>query len=121
MVHQILRALVQPLPQIGTLRACAAQPHAWDDMRLLQAPTWKQFAEAMQGESSTHIGEVDCTKETGLAKRFSIQGYPTILHISHVEGREVVRQYAGPRTVDGWVMARAAAPPALAHGSAQVQ
>jgi thioredoxin-like negative regulator of GroEL len=40
------------------------------------APIYEKLATELKGK--VVVGKVDCTVETGLAKRFGIKGYPTI-------------------------------------------
>ena len=43
------------------------------------APEYSRAAEKLKkNEPPVLLGKVDCTKESGLANRFNIQGYPTL-------------------------------------------
>ncbi|KAK8800198.1 hypothetical protein WA171_004833, partial [Blastocystis sp. BT1] len=43
-------------------------------------PTWEQAAEELKGQ--VHFGDVDATEEFGLAHRFNIRSYPTVILIA---------------------------------------
>ncbi|KEG13152.1 protein disulfide isomerase [Trypanosoma grayi] len=56
------------------------------------APEWEKAAKDIPSEAS--MIDVDCTKETGLAQKYSIKGYPTIILF---RGGEQVETYRGAR------------------------
>ena len=53
---------------------------------------------AEQGQISSHIAKVDCTRTPTLCKRFRISGYPTLLHFSQ-RGNQI-HKYQGSRTLE---------------------
>jgi len=61
------------------------------------APTYDKVATSLKDK--VKVGKVDCTVETGLAKRFGIRGYPTL---KFVAGGSVY-EYKGDRSQDDLV------------------
>jgi len=57
-------------------------------------PTWEDLAYKLLGE--VNVAAVDGTAESDLAKRFKIQGFPTLIYLSHGE----MYEYAGDRKLD---------------------
>ena len=62
------------------------------------APEFEKASTTLKGVAT--LAEVDCTKETELASRFDIKGYPTLLIFRSGEKTE---DYEGPRTAAGIV------------------
>lgn len=58
------------------------------------ASDWEQIAVSLDG--AVHVARVDATKETGLAKEWGVEGFPTLRFIQS----ERVYTYSGPRTAD---------------------
>mmetsp|Transcript_57840 Transcript_57840/g.95561 ORF Transcript_57840/g.95561 Transcript_57840/m.95561 type:complete len:192 (-) Transcript_57840:36-611(-) len=54
---------------------------------------WNQLATQLVSDSMLQVGHVDCTKENGISRSFSVQRFPTILRIS----RDEVFEYTGSR------------------------
>jgi len=61
------------------------------------APIYEQVATALKGK--VNVGKVDCTEQTGLARRFGIRGYPTIKFLKNGQ----VYEYKGDRSQDDFV------------------
>ncbi|KPI89399.1 protein disulfide isomerase [Leptomonas seymouri] len=60
------------------------------------APEFEKAAEALKGVAT--LVKVDCTKETELASKFGIKGFPTLIIFRNGEKLE---DYNGPRTAAG--------------------
>ncbi|KAI8607638.1 thioredoxin-like protein [Chytriomyces sp. MP71] len=58
-------------------------------------PTWINIAHTLKGK--VNVGEVDCSVETHLCKKFKVRAYPTVLYVK--ENGEYV-QYLGGRTME---------------------
>eukprot|EP00850_Spirogloea_muscicola_P002953 SM000011S19131 [mRNA] locus=s11:1045091:1047897:- [translate_table: standard] len=58
------------------------------------APEWKRAAKSLQGQ--VKLGEVDCTVEETLARKYGIKGFPTILVFG--ADKESPVPYEGPRS-----------------------
>jgi len=41
-------------------------------------PAWDELGDAFAGSSTVLIGDVDCTVEESLCKKYGVEGYPTI-------------------------------------------
>uniref|UniRef100_A0A7S0HE66 Thioredoxin domain-containing protein n=1 Tax=Phaeocystis antarctica TaxID=33657 RepID=A0A7S0HE66_9EUKA len=67
------------------------------------APTYERvatyFAEAKSG-SGVHVAKIDATEHPGLAGRFDVKGYPTLLLY---RGDRKVADFSGPRTYENIV------------------
>jgi len=59
------------------------------------APTWEQLATQLKGK--VHVGKVDCTVESNLARQFGIRGFPTLKMIAEGD----LREFKGERTLEG--------------------
>ncbi|GCA62494.1 hypothetical protein KIPB_003897 [Kipferlia bialata] len=67
------------------------------------APIWEELADEVAGEEVV-IGEIDCTENEELCRKFEVRGYPTLIYI---EGEAQVT-YNGPRELTDlatWVVA----------------
>jgi len=62
------------------------------------APTYEKVASALK-DKGVKVGKVDCTVESGLARRFSVRGYPTVKFVSNAR----VYDYKGDRSVEDFV------------------
>jgi len=60
-------------------------------------PTYEKVATELKGK--VKVGKIDCTVETGLAKRFGIKGYPTIKYLHDA----TIREYKGDRSLEDLV------------------
>lgn len=60
------------------------------------APEFEKAAEALAGVAV--LAEVDCTKETAIASKYDIKGFPTLIIFRNGEKTE---DYNGPRTAAG--------------------
>eukprot|EP00270_Netrium_digitus_P011338 TRINITY_DN35_c0_g1_i5.p1 TRINITY_DN35_c0_g1~~TRINITY_DN35_c0_g1_i5.p1 ORF type:complete len:440 (-),score=150.18 TRINITY_DN35_c0_g1_i5:181-1500(-) len=58
------------------------------------APEWKRAAKSLKGR--VNLGQVDCTVEQELAKRYEIKGFPTILVFG--QDKQQPEPYEGGRT-----------------------
>lgn len=67
------------------------------------APTYERvatyFSEAKSG-SGVHVAKIDATEHPGLAGRFDVKGYPTLLLF---RGGRKVADFSGPRTYENIV------------------
>ena len=63
-------------------------------------PEWAKAATELAGQ--VKLAKVDCTKETELATRFGIRGYPT-LKVFPPHAKSDPEDYEGPREADGIV------------------
>eukprot|EP00923_Selenidium_pygospionis_P000952 GHVN01001463.1.p3 GENE.GHVN01001463.1~~GHVN01001463.1.p3 ORF type:complete len:222 (-),score=25.91 GHVN01001463.1:5794-6459(-) len=61
------------------------------------APIWADVAKELKG--SVNVAHVDCTKERGLAQRFAIKSYPTLLFFHNGK----MYKYTGERSFDSLV------------------
>lgn len=57
------------------------------------APTWEEFANAVNG--SIHVGKVNVPENEELGIKYKIRGFPTVKYFRE----QKVYNYEGPRTV----------------------
>ncbi len=59
-------------------------------------PIWDRFSDENQGKTNVHLSKVDCEDNPNMAKKYNIEGFPTILYLENGDIREV---YSGSRTL----------------------
>jgi len=59
-------------------------------------PIWDRFSDENQGKTNVHLSKVDCEDNPNMAKKYNIEGFPTILYLENGDIREV---YTGSRTL----------------------
>jgi len=60
-------------------------------------PAWDELGDAFAGSATVLIGDVDCTVEESLCKKYGVEGYPTIKSFT---GGGDGEDYDGGRTFD---------------------
>merc|ERR1719159_1246303 len=60
------------------------------------APVWEQLGDELHGQ--VNIAKVDVTENRAVGKRFSINGFPTLIYISPQKGK--MAKYGGKRTLE---------------------
>lgn len=60
-------------------------------------PIWQKFEAAHNGKTKINVSNINCEQNPHIAKRFNLEGFPTILYL---ENGAIKETYSGDRTLD---------------------